>query len=254
MSYYEYNNKFTYIDTENQAPQSSGNNQNIFLPVSILAAAVLISGSLIYSTGKKAEPSQLGANTEEVVAGVAAGKELELSSDDVVLGDLNALVTIVEYGDFQCPFCGRFYSLTENQIKENYVKSNKVKFIYRHFAFLGPESQEAANASECAKDQGKFWAYHDSLYDAEIRDGEEHNGNLNRDLFLSLAKGLGLNENSFTACLDSGKYSEKVKKDYAGAQALGVRATPTIFVNDKKVEGALPYEQFKLLIDQELSK
>ncbi|MBI4992225.1 MAG: DsbA family protein [Candidatus Harrisonbacteria bacterium] len=242
------------MDTENQKPQSSGNNQNIFLPASILIAAVLISGSLIYSTGKKAAPSQLGANTGEVVAGVTTGKELELTSEDVVLGDLNAPVTVVEYGDFQCPFCGRFYSTTENQIRENYVKSNKVKFVYRHFAFLGPESRVAANAAECAKDQGKFWAYHDSLYDTEIKDGEEHNGNLNRDLFLSLAKDLSLNENDFTACLDSNKYDEKVQKDYVGAQALGVRATPTIFVDDKKVEGALPYEQFKLLIDQELSK
>lgn len=239
------------LKTESAGPAAPQNNNNL-LSASILIAAVLISGSLIYNKGKQLSPGSLGANAEEVVA-EATGKELELTSDDVVLGDLNAPVTIVEYGDFQCPFCGRFYALTEKQIKENYVKDNKVKFVYRHFAFLGPESRAAANAAECAKDQGKFWVYHDSLYDAEMQDGQEHNGNLNRTLFVSLAKDLGLNTDDFSACLDSNKYDEKVQKDYVGAQAAGVRATPTTFVNDKKVEGALPYEQFKLIIDKELS-
>jgi len=230
------------------APQN-----NNFLASSILIAAILISGSLIYSTGKQPAAGPLGANVEEAVA-EATGKELELTSDDVVLGDLNAPVTVVEYADFQCPFCGRFYSQTASQIKENYVQEGKVKLVYRHFAFLGPESRAAANAAECAKDQGKFWAYHDSLYEEELRDQQEHNGNLNRTLFLSLAEDLGLRADEFSACLDSNKYDEKVQKDYAEAQAVGVRATPTTFVNDKKVEGALPYEQFKLIIDKELAK
>lgn len=239
------------LKTQSTTPVAQQNNN--FLASSILVAAILISGSLIYSTGKQSAAGPLGADAEQVFA-EPTGKELELTSDDVVLGDLNAPVTVVEYADFQCPFCGRFHSLTASQIKENYVQDGKVKFVYRHFAFLGPESRAAANAVECAKDQGKFWAYHDTLYDAEIQDGQEHNGNLNRTLFLSLAEDLDLNAEEFSACLDSNKYDGKVQNDYLGAQAAGVRATPTVFVNDKKVEGALPYEQFKLIIDSELSK
>jgi protein-disulfide isomerase len=226
-------------------------NQNYLLPASILIAGVLVAGAVIYSAGTgNANPSQLGASAEETVSGEA----LELNSGDVVLGDLNAPVTMIEYSDFQCPFCGRFYSQTENLIKENYIKDGKVKFVYRHFAFLGPESRAAAEAVECAKDQGKFWQYHDVLFDAEIKDGQEHNGNLNRDLFVSLAQNLGMNTADFAACVDSKKYADKVESDYAGAQSLGVRATPTVFINAQKVEGALPYAQFKVIIDAELAK
>ena len=232
------------MDTEN-------NSKNYLLPASILIAGVLISGSVIYSTGLKNVPAgQLGASAEEVVS----GDDLKLNQDDVILGDPNAPVALVEYSDFQCPFCGRFYSQSENLIKENYVQSGKVQFVYRHFAFLGPESRAAAAAVECAKDQGKFWEYHDSLFDEEIADGQEHNGNLNRDLFVSLAKNLQLNTDNFASCLDSNKYAEKVERDYVGAQALGVRATPTIFVNGVKLEGALPFAQFKAVIDQLLAK
>lgn len=226
-------------------------NQNYLLPASILVAGVLVAGAVVYSTGlKNANPGQLGANAEEAISGEA----LKLNSGDVVLGDPNAPVTLIEYSDFQCPFCGRFYSQTENLIKENYIKDGKVKFVYRHFAFLGPESRAAAEAVECAKDQSKFWQYHDALFDAELKDGQENNGNLNRDLFVSLAQNLGMNTADFAACVDGGKYAAKVESDYAGAQSLGVRATPTTFVNDQKLEGALPYAQFKVIIDAELAK
>lgn len=220
-----------------------------FLPVSILVAGVLIAGSVIYSTGLRNQPTAPD-NQPEVVS----GKELEITKDDVVLGDINAPVTIIEYSDFQCPFCGRFFFQTESLIRENYIKSNKVKFVYRHFAFLGPESRTAANAVECAKDQGKFWPYHDELFNAEIKDGRENNGNLNKSLFVSIAKNLGLNLTDFTSCLDGDKYAKKVENDYALAQKIGVQATPTTFVNGKKLEGALPYGQFQTVIDAELAK
>jgi len=224
------------------------------LPVSILIAAVLIAGAVIYSTGLK------GVNQEANLGGTVnpspapEGRvSLDLTSEDVILGDPNAPVTVIEYGDFQCPFCGKFYSQTESLIKENYVATGQVRFVYRHFAFLGPESTEAAKASECAKDQGKFWEYHDALFEEEIRDGREHNGNLNTTLFKSLASQLGLDVDSFSACLQSGKYAAKVKSDYLSAQTAGVRATPTTFVNGQKVEGAVPYSHFQGLIESLLS-
>lgn len=226
-------------------------NKEKLLPVSILVAAVLIAGALVYTAGKNVTPSQdqQGNNSPDQKVNP---KYLELNSDDVILGDVSAPVTVIEYSDFQCPFCGRFYSQTESQIRDNYIKTGKVKFVYRHFPFLGSESKAAAAAAECAKDGGKFWQYHDALFNAEIKDGEENSGNLNRSLFLSLAKNLGLDENKFAGCLDDNKYNSKVQKDYASAQKVGVRATPTLFINGQKIEGALPYDQFRVLIDQAL--
>ncbi len=225
-------------------------NKETFLPASILIAGVLIAGAVIYSTGIKSSPAAPDVQKPEILS----GEELNLTKDDVVLGDINAPVTLIEYSDFQCPFCGRFFSQTESLIKENYIKTGKVKFVYRHFAFLGPESRAAANAAECAKDEGKFWQYHDELFNEELRDGQENSGNLNKALFVQIAKYLGLNLDKFSACLDSNKYAKKVSNDYSVAQKIGVRATPTSFVNGKKFEGALPFDQFKSAIDRALSK
>ncbi len=227
-------------------------NKEYILPASILIAAVLIAGAVIYTAGLPGalDNGANGGNKPVVVTGDA----LKLTSGDVVLGDLSAPVTVIEYSDFQCPFCGRFFSQTESQVRENYIKTNKVKFVYRNFAFLGAESKAAANAAECAKDQGKYWDFHDALFTAEIKDGQESNGNLNRSLFMSIASQLKLNADQFGSCLDSNKYAEKVAADYAGAQTLGVQATPTLFVNGTKVEGAVPYEQFKATIDAALAK
>ncbi len=227
-------------------------NKEYFLPVSILVAAVLVAGAVIYSAGFSSPAvDNPGAGDEPEVVD---SKVLDLTGDDVVLGDLNAPVTVIEYSDFQCPYCGRFYSDAEAQVRENYIKAGKVKFVYRHFAFLGPESKLAAQAVECAKDQGKFWNFHDALFDAEIKDGQEHNGNLNRSFFLSIAKDLGLNTADYGKCFDDGKYSGKVGRDYAAAQTIRVQATPTLFVNGQKIEGALPYAQFKQVIDAALAK
>lgn len=222
------------------------------LPVSILVAAVLIAGAVIYTAGLPGavDNNANGGNKPVVVT----GDTLKLTSDDVVLGDLNAPVTVVEYSDFQCPYCGRFFSQTESQVRENYIKTNKVKFVYRHFAFLGAESKAGAQATECAKDQGKFWDFHDALFTAEQKDGQENSGNLNRGLFMTLAGQLKMNTQQFGTCFDSKKYAGKVDKDYAGAQVIGVQATPTLFVNGTKVEGAVPYEQFKSTIDAALAK
>ena len=225
-------------------------NKEYFLPVSILVAAVLVAGAVIYSAGVST-PSGDQSGDESTVE---TSDILNLTSNDVVLGDLKAPVTVIEYSDFQCPYCGRFYSETEQQLRDSYIKSGKVRFVYRHFAFLGPESKAAAQAVECAKDQGKFWEMHDSIFDSEIIDGQEHNGNLNRNLFVSLAGKIGLNADQYGSCFDEKKYAGKVDRDYAAAQVIGVRATPTLFVNGEKIEGALPFEQFKILVDKYLAK
>lgn len=225
--------------------------KDYLLPSSIIVAALLIGVAIIYSVGSKSLPSR---NVEQGNSDFDASNLLALTKEDVALGNLEAPITIIEYSDFQCPFCGFFYTNVESLLKENYISTGKVKLVYRHFAFLGEESSAAAAASECAKDQGKFWKFHDFLFDNEIKDNREHNGNLNRDLFMSIASDLGLNQNTFAVCLDSGKYTQKVENDLASGKKVGVRATPTTFINGQKVEGALPYSEFKKIIDQELAK
>ena len=168
-----------------------------------------------------------------------------------VLGNKNAKVTVIEFADFQCPFCVRFFKDAKPNIIKGYVDSGKVKFTFRHYAFLGQESNFAAEASECANEQKKFWEYHDYLYNHQ---GPENSGAFAKDKLIGFAKDLGLNTDQFSSCLNSNKYVKQVADDLASGQKAGVSGTPTTFVNGRAIVGAQPYSAFKTLIDQELSK
>ncbi len=222
---------------------SQKKDKDVFLPGSIIVAALLIAGALIYTTGSEAVNPPLAK---------VLPADQNLADDDVVLGDPAAPVTVVEFGDYQCPFCGRFFQQVEPQLREEYIKTGKVKMIYRDFAFLGPESQGAAMASQCAADQGQFWAYHDELYIAEIADGVEHNGNLSAAFFKSIASKLGLDAAVFDACMTSNKHRAEVEKDYNDGVDVGVQGTPTAFVNGKLLSGAVTYDIFKAEIEAAL--
>ena len=236
--------------------QKDEKKRDYFLPVSVLIAGVMISGSVIYMVVSKNAGTAPGANNLAAVganAGAVNSADVsKLGSRDVILGDKNAPVTIVEYGDYQCPFCARFFEQTEPLLIANYVKTNKARIVFRNFQFLGPESAAAAASTECAKDQSKFWAYHNALYGAESADGKENNGNLTGTLFVKLAGDVGMNTKTFTDCIDSGKYVNQVAKDATDAQALGVNSTPTTYINGQQFLGALPYQQFADAIDAAL--
>ena len=162
------------------------------------------------------------------------------------IGDPNAPVTIIEFADFQCPYCGRFFAETKPQIDEQYMQSGKVRFAYFNFAFLGPESNWAAEAAECAADQDKFWEYHDKLYDSQ---SGENQGAFNKDNLKQFAEELGLDASAFNECLDSGKYSQLVQDESSLASSIGVRSTSTFLINGQAVVGAQPYEIFQQTID-----
>lgn len=161
-------------------------------------------------------------------------------------GDPSAPVTIIEFADFQCPFCGQFFTQTEPQINEQYIQSGKVRLGYFHFAFLGPESNWAAEAAECASDQDKFWEYHDKLYGSQ---SGENQGAFNKDNLKKFAEELELDTNAFNECLDSGKYTQLVQDDSNFSSSIGVRSTPTFLINGQAVIGAQPYEIFQQTID-----
>ena len=168
---------------------------------------------------------------------------MTLSSRDEILGNANAPVTIVEYGDYQCPFCTRYFSQIQPLIKSQYIDTGKAKMVFRDFPFLGPESTAAANAAQCAGDQGKLWSYHDALYTAKIGDentnqNAENDGFFTRAEFLSLAGQVGLNVPTFTTCLDGNQDANAVAAEKAAAVAVGVASTPTTIVNGKMVTEA----------------
>ena len=167
-----------------------------------------------------------------------------------VLGQANAPVTIDEWADFQCPACGIYVRNTEPQIRTTYVANGQVKIVFHDFAFLGVESNWAAEAALCASDQGKFWDYHDKLYASQRG---ENQGAFTKDNLKKFGTDMGLGP-SFAACVDSGKYAQSVRDEQKAGQDVGVKATPTLFVNGQKYEGVYSIDEMKKIIDPLLSK
>jgi len=134
---------------------------------------------------------------------------------------------------------------------QQYVDEGKVQMVFKHFAFLGPESQWAAVASECAADQGKFWEYHDKLYNSQQG---ENQGAFNKDKLIAFGEELGLDATAFATCVNDEATLARVQADTEEGQQLGVRGTPNFFINGRPLSGALPFEQFQQVIEQALSE
>ena len=160
-------------------------------------------------------------------------------------GDPAAPVTIDEWADFQCPACGVFSRQTEPQIISTYVAKGQVKIVFHNFAFLGAESNWAAEAALCAGEQGKFFEFHDRLFASQAG---ENKGAFAKDKLKKMGTDLGLSP-SFAACVDSGKYAQSVRDEQNVGQGKGVSRTPTHFVNGKKYEGALSFDEMKKIIE-----
>jgi protein-disulfide isomerase len=165
------------------------------------------------------------------------------------MGNPNAPIHIIEYVDFQCPYCLKFWDESEPQLIEEYVNTGKVYFEYRSFPILGTESGWAAEGAYCAGDQGKFWEYHDTLF---ANWTGENAGDFTKDRLVKYAKALDLNMEEFEACVSEEKHKATVEQDKAEGGASGVTATPTFFINGVKVEGAQPYSILKQYIEQAL--
>lgn len=252
-----------------------GQNKSVSLsvPAAIIIAGAVIGLAIVYSGGRPGgylgntanlPGNQQGNQQGQVPVVTGNTPQIEVNAKDLFtdndasLGNPSAKVVIVEFGDFQCPFCGRFFRETEPQLIDKYVKTGKVRFIYKQFAFLGQESNWAAEASECAKDQGKFWQYHDYLYNhlwdnyyAKNQNGENV-GAFSKDNLKKFAGTLGLNVGEFSQCLDSGKYTKKVQADAEVGRKNGVNGTPSAFVNGKLLVGAQPLSAFEAAIAEAL--
>lgn len=166
------------------------------------------------------------------------------------LGRADAPVVLVEYADFQCPFCGAFAREVKPRIEEAYVRSGKVRFEWRDFAWFGEESKAAANAARCAGDQGAFWQYHDRLYAERVT---PNRGTFTRARLISDASAIGLDTAAFTACLDEGRHRAAVAADTAEATRLGMTGTPTFLIGDRRIVGAQRFEVFAEAIEAALN-
>ncbi|HXF51850.1 MAG TPA: DsbA family protein [Dehalococcoidia bacterium] len=167
-----------------------------------------------------------------------------------ILGNPDAPVKIVEYADFQCPYCKMAEEKVARLVDE-YVTPGKASLEFRNFAFLGDESVLAAEASLCAEDQGKFWEYHDALFRIQ---GRENSGVYSSAKLVELAQEVGLDVEAFQQCMESEKHRQDVLDEREAAKKAGVSSTPTFFVNDTVVKGNVPYSDFVDAIEAELAK
>ncbi|MBA4436293.1 MAG: DsbA family protein, partial [Nitrosopumilaceae archaeon] len=168
-----------------------------------------------------------------------------------LLGDNNAQITILEWGDYQCTFCYKFHQNTLDVLNEDFIKTGKVKLVFKDFPLNGPDSVLAAEASYCAEDQGKYWEYHDELYKNW---GGERTGWVTRESVDRFASTVSLDLQEFNKCLDERKYQNKVNALYDFGREIGIDATPSFLVfNDEKIikiRGNQPLEVFLKTIDE----
>jgi protein-disulfide isomerase len=180
----------------------------------------------------------------------SASIPVDINRDGRSLGSADAPVSLVAWEDFQCPFCKEANNNALAQVIEDYVAAGQVRVEYRHYAFLGDESQVAAEASECANDQGKFWEYHDILF---ANQQGENRGAFSDNRLKQMADRVGLDRAMFDSCLESGKYTAAVQAETRAGRQIGIDSTPVFFVEDVEISGAQPYSVFKNAIDKALA-
>tara|TARA_B100000674_G_scaffold456247_1_gene430704 strand:+ start:303 stop:953 length:651 start_codon:yes stop_codon:yes gene_type:complete len=194
-----------------------------------------------------------------IVIGLGLTSNLEKSSDELsilnkenliqgstMLGNPDAKITIVEFGDYQCTFCYKFHDETMKKINQEYIKTANVNFIYKDFPLNGEQSILASEASYCAQKQDKFWEYHDTLYNNW---GGENTGWITQNVLQGFAKDIGLNLDEFSQCLENSEYRQKVLDNEQFAREIGINATPSFLIfNDNelyRIIGAQPFDRFE---------
>ncbi len=164
-------------------------------------------------------------------------------------GSTDAPVTILEFSNFQWPYCRQYATDVGRQVEKQYIQTGKVRFGYLHFTILGSESVLAAQASECAADQGQFWGYHDSLFENQAG---KNKGGFGKDNLKRFASEIGLNSIIFDECLDSNSYTSIIQEQTGYASSLGFQGTPAFLINGKPLVGAQTFEQFQKYIEEAL--
>ena len=175
----------------------------------------------------------------------------QISAEGRTRGSATAPVTVIEFADFQCPACKRFAETTGNELEEVYIATGQVRLEFRNMAFLGPESVLAAEAAACANDQGKFWEYHDRLFEGQQG---ENRGAFSSERLVHFAREVGLDEAKFITCMESERYKQMVLDETEAGREAGVDSTPTFFVNGELVRNVQSFEELQQIIDQKLEE
>ena len=242
-------------------PEEKGKFENFVgkygIPISILVGLTVIAVSIYLSFGL---PNQRAAKSNAVAGEITPPPPPDAFSpatadDDPVLGNPDARVTLIEFSDFQCPFCRKLWRETLPEIKKNYIDTGKAKLVYRDFPLssIHPAAQSAAEAGECADDQGKFWQMHDKIYSEQDKQGQ---GTVQFSVsdIKKWAGQIGLSMSEFNNCLDSQKYKAEVEKDTSDGQVSGITGTPGTFVDGTLIKGAVSYAVFSQAIEEALKK
>lgn len=212
--------------------------------LTILLLISIFTGGLHIGPGLFKGGAQQKIASEVSTVTVSGGNNIDNSK---IKGDKNAPVTIVEFSDYECSFCRRFYSQTFGLIDDKYIKTGKVKFIYKNFPLnIHPNAQKAAEAAECAGGQGKYYEMYDELFKKGVQGGAT--------TFKRYAQNINLDTTKFNKCLDSGAMASKIHKDVSEGQKQGVSGTPAFFINGIKIVGAQPFSVFEQAIERELAK
>ena len=166
--------------------------------------------------------------------------------DGRAIGPATAPATLTVYSDFQCPACDAFSTQTEPELVKDFVEPGKLRIVYKDFAFIGPESFDAAVAARCAGDQRLFWPYHDYLF---ANQNGENKGAFSRDRLVSIGQAIGVNQATFKPCLDTQPPLDGTKGETAEGNGRGVQSTPTLFLGDQKIVGVPAYVDLAKAID-----
>ncbi len=207
----------------------------------VVAAVVVIVVAALGGGSEDTTQAPPGADTAAAVAGADTPRP--------EAGRLVTLVTLEEFGDFQCSHCADFALGMGKQVKEEFVNTGRIRFVYRHYPFIGRESFRAAEATECAGDQDKFWEFHDTVFENWKGMNEGH---FSDDNLKGFASTLGLDRTSFDACLDDGKHRARVAADLKEGEDRGVRGTPALFLNGRRVQPT-SYDELARLIEAEVA-
>ena len=169
-----------------------------------------------------------------------------LIKGSIIMGNPNAKITIVEFGDYQCTFCYKFHDETMKKITDEYIKTNNVNFVYKDFPLNGEQSILASEAAYCAEKQNKFWEYHNTLYNNW---GGENTGWITENVLLGFARDLEMNLDDFSQCLGNSEFRQKVLDNEQFGREIGINATPSFLIfNDNEIYriiGAQPFEKFE---------
>jgi len=217
-----------------------------------------------FGFGSTSSNTPTGGTVVNRGSGAPTGVVEVSADDDPVLGNSNAPVTIIEFSDYQCPFCRKFWTDTLPQIKTNYIDTGKVKLVYRDFPLdsIHPMAQKSAEAAQCVFNIGgndKYWEFHDKIFKEQNKlDSGSEQGPVKGTVQYTIndlkkwAKDIGVDETKFNKCLDDGKFASEVASDFQDGVQAGVQGTPAFFVNGKLISGAQPYSVFQAAIDAEL--